>query len=138
MADDAKSNLDKFINRTLNKSLAIGLEKVLQSIENDAVKECPFDDGTLRADIKHEVDKNNLEGLVGNTVEYAPYVHQGTGIYAKEGNGRQTPWTYQSADGKWHTTEGQKPNDYLQRAIDMNLQKALSVLGEGVTSEWKK
>ena len=135
---DAKGNLDKFINRTLNKSLAIGLEKVLQSIENDAVKECPHDDGTLRADIKHVVDKSKLEGLVGNTVEYAPYVHQGTGIYAVEGNGRQTPWSYQSADGKWHTTEGQKPNPYLQRAIDNNKARALEILKSGVITEWKK
>ncbi len=39
MNDNPKSSLDKFINLTLNRSLGAGLEKLLQSIENDASKE---------------------------------------------------------------------------------------------------
>ncbi|MDM0720058.1 HK97 gp10 family phage protein, partial [Clostridium perfringens] len=58
-------------------------------------------------------------GRVGNTMEYAPYVHQGTGIYAKDGNGRKTPWKYKVESGKykgWHITKGQRPQPFLEKA----------------------
>ena len=75
---DAKSNLDKFINRTLNKSLAIGLEKLCQQIENTAKKNIAHKskgsaDGVLAASITHEIDKGKLEAIIGTNVEYAPY-----------------------------------------------------------------
>ena len=90
-------------------------------IEREAKKNCPVDIGQLRADIhsKVSVTTDGIEGQVGNTLEYAPYVHNGTGIYAKDGNGRTTPWVYHVPNGKYagtHRTVGQKPNPYLQTA----------------------
>ena len=58
-------------------------------------------------------------GSVGCSLETAPFVHQGTGLYAKDGNGRKTPWKYEAVAGKykgWHTTRGQKPQPFLEDA----------------------
>ena len=93
-------------------------------VEKEAKRLCPVDDGTLRNSIQaSEVESwYGDRGLtfrceVGTNVEYAPYVHQGTGIYAKEGDGRDTRWSYQDAEGVWHSTLGQKPNPFLKRAL---------------------
>ena len=42
---------------------------------------------------------------------------EGTGKYSKNGNGRQEPWVYKDRQGNWHTTEGMKPNPFLEDAL---------------------
>lgn len=102
------------------------LTKACLKVENDAKRNCPVQTGTLRNSITHTIEDEGetLAGYVGSNLEYAPYVHQGTGIYALEGNGRkEVPWFYFSEkDGKLHSTRGSKPNPFLQDAIDANRQ----------------
>ena len=112
------------------------MEKACLCIERDAKKNCPVDMGILRASITHEVhlESGDIVGTIGTNEEYAPYVHQGTGIYAKDGNGRQTPWGYTAMSGKYrgfHWTHGQKPNPFLEKARDQNKDKVLRILSEG-------
>ena len=116
--NDFNINLNNFIVREFPDKVSQALEKAAQIVENDAKRKCPVDDGVLRASITHEVEAN--KAVIGTNVEYAPYVHEGTGIYAKDGNGRQEPWSYKDAKGEWHTTKGQKPNPFLQEAFDEN------------------
>lgn len=90
-------------------------------IETEAKKGCPVDQGITRASISHSVTLNpdSIVGSVGCSLETAPFVHQGTGLYAKDGNGRKTPWKYEAVAGKykgWHTTRGQKPQPFLEDA----------------------
>lgn len=135
---DVSKNMEKAINN-LDNALLAGLEKVCQMIENTAKEECPVDDGPLRADIQHVIDKNKKIGIIGNTLEYAPYRHEGTGIYAIGGNGRkEVPWRYKDAKGKWRTTKGIKPKRYLLTAVNANRNNILKVLGEGARTEWMK
>ena len=119
MSCEVKLNLDKVIEKLLPEAIARGLELGSQIVENDAKRNCPVDDGVLRASITHKVDVDEGKSEIGSNVEYAPYVHEGTGIYAE--NGRQTPWMYTDAKGETYTTVGQKPNPFLQKAIDDNL-----------------
>lgn len=51
-----------------------GMEKALLVVEADAKKNCPVDEGRLRASITHETEVGNEEvkGRVGTNVEYAP------------------------------------------------------------------
>ena len=126
--NEVSLNLSKVIKDILPKKLDLGLTKACMIVENKAKEHCPVDDGTLRASITSEV-KNGV-GLVGTNVEYAPYVHEGTGIYAKNGNGRQTPWTYRSADGTYHRTVGQKPKPFLQDALDEEMPNILDCFKE--------
>lgn len=106
------------------------LEKACLMVERDAKILCPVDDGTLRASITHEVD--GKEGRVGTNVEYAPYVHQGTGIYAAMGDGRQDRWVYQDAAGEWHSTIGQQPNPFLEKALMQNKKEIKKMLKETI------
>lgn len=121
--NEVSLNLSKFIKEILPEKLDIGMERACQCVEIKAKDSCSVDDGTLRASISHEIVSGKGEGIVGTNVEYAPYVHEGTGIHAKNGNGRQTPWRYKDAQGKWHTTQGQKPNPFLQDALDEEISR---------------
>lgn len=58
--------------------------------------------------------------VVGTAVSYAPYVENGTGIYAS--NGRRTPWRYRAYDRRigayrYFTTRGMRPTHFLRNAI---------------------
>lgn len=98
-----------------------------------AKQDCPVDQGILRASITHEVnfDATAIVGTVGSNLEYAPYVHNGTGIYAIEGNGRKTPWLYTVKSGKYkggHLTVGQRPKPFLKYAVLFNQDRILRAL----------
>ena len=116
--NEVSLNISKFINEILPSKLDLGIEMACQKVENKAKDKCPVDDGPLKASIEHKVIPYKGEGIVGTNEEYAVYVHEGTGIYAKNGNGRQTPWTYRTPDGKYHYTKGQEANPFLQDALD--------------------
>ncbi len=106
-------------------ALGQAMEKALSIIEADAKRECTVDTGRLRASITHETKKNGseLRGRIGTNVEYAPYYHEGTGIYATNGQGRKTPWLYKDRKGIGHFTRGMKPRPFLRNAVDKNKGK---------------
>jgi HK97 gp10 family phage protein len=120
MAGEVYLNIQNVINELLPEALKQGLEAGGQLLENEAKENCPVDDGQLRASITHQITDDLSSVEIGSNLEHAPYVHQGTGLFAKEGDGRQTPWRYQDAKGQWHSTKGQKPNPFLQKAVDEN------------------
>lgn len=104
------------------------LTDACMAVETEAKRECPYDDGTLRQSITTSVEKEDgkLVGYVGTNISYAPYVHEGTGIYSPLGR-KQVPWKYKDLEtGEWRTTKGQKPNPFLQKAVDSKRQEILS------------
>lgn len=125
--------LEQFYTKELIPTLEKQMEKATLEVEAEAKKECPVDDGQLRASIESRVEanENSIEGYIGSNLFYAPYVHQGTGIYAAEGNGRKTPWIYTDENGNAIKTVGSKPNPFLQRAID-NKKNEVEELFKGV------
>ena len=136
------SDNNEFVKRIDNATLKIvveaskNMEKACLLVEREAKKNCPVDQGILRASIQHDVNFNDAEivGTVFSSLEYAPYVHQGTGIYAVNGDGRKTPWKYEVKAGKYkgyHITKGQKPNPFLDKAKLDNKDKILKILAGG-------
>ncbi|EIW6613661.1 HK97 gp10 family phage protein [Clostridium perfringens] len=115
-----KEGIDKFISQQLRKSIIAGMEKACLKIEDIAKDKAPKDLGQLAGSIGSEVEDNGSEvdGFITATAEHASYVHEGTGIYAKGGNGRKTPWFYKNRDGKVIKTNGQMPQPFMQEAID--------------------
>lgn len=101
------------------------LERACLLIKGDAIVRAPSDLGQLRASINFRIFKSSaskvITGIVFANTEYAAYVHQGTGIYAVEGNGRKTPWTYKDRKGKFVITRGQRPKPYLKEASEQNV-----------------
>lgn len=83
------------------------------------------DDGRLRSSVRYVVHDAFAsffrEGpffVVFSRLAYAIYVHEGTGKYAREGEGRQTPWVYfDEKRGEFYTTEGIPPNPFLEDAF---------------------
>ena len=124
-------NLDRLLKK-LEKLDNINLDEVLNKacilVENDAKKKCPVDKGQLRNSITHEVE--GTEAAVGTNTEYAPYVEIGTGIFSSEGTGRQDKWSYQDAEGHWHSTVGQKPQPFLNPALDENRKEIIQLFRE--------
>ena len=97
-------------------------------VENQARRDAPVDNGVLRNSIRSEVE--GKQGVVGTNIEYAPYVEFGTGLFAVNGDGRQTPWSYQDENGEWHTTIGQHPQPFLGPALEMNRETIINFIKE--------
>ena len=124
-------NLDKLnykLEILANLDISKALNKACLVVENEAKRLCPVDTGDLRNSITHEVDDG--VGIVGTNKEYAPYVEYGTGIFAVEGNGRDTPWSYKDDEGNWHTTIGQKPQPFLKTALDKQKKNVIKIFKE--------
>jgi HK97 gp10 family phage protein len=90
------------------------LEAIGIVAESYAKRSAPVDTGTLRNSISHAVKENDV--YIGTNQPYAAFVEYGTGIYASDGQGRQSPWGYYDRDGKYHVTRGQKPHHMLKKA----------------------
>lgn len=122
-SEEVVKNLDIFTNTTLRNNLEKAILQACYAVEADAKEKCPVQYGILRQSIQSsvETDGDIIEGFVGTNIDYAPYVHQGTGIYAINGNGRkEVPWKYKDLKGNWHSTSGIKPTPFLQDAVDKN------------------
>ena len=109
-------------------------EKACLFLEGESKKNCPVDQGPLRAAMFHDVQLNPKEivGTVANSMSYAACVHQGTGIYAVDGNGRKTPWVFTVSSGKYkgtHITVGQRPQPFLEYSKIFNKDKINNILG---------
>lgn len=121
--------LDKL--RTGNTKAAMAEACML--VERDAKEKCPTGrTGDLRMSIMSEYDEK--EGRIGTNLYYAPYVHQGTGIYAINGDGRQdVPWVYYSeADEQFYSTVGIQPNPFLADAFEQNQERIAEIFSEKI------
>jgi len=115
------ANINKAAQIDIPQALAKGLEQACLVVERAAKMEAPVQTGTLRSSISHKVSIGSSEGVIGSTVDYAPYVEIGTGIYSSMGGGRQGGWVYYDASGERHFTMGSHPHPFLKPAMDNNL-----------------
>lgn len=102
-------------------------------VETTAKEKVPAPTGTLKRSITHEIKGNT--GIVGTNMEYAPYVEYGTGLFATNGDGRKTPWRYQSADGQWHTTSGMSAQPFLGPALEENRDEIVKLFREAIKEQ---
>ena len=105
----------KEVFTAMQEAAVRALEKCGITAEGYAKKLCPVDTGNLRNSITHRVDPDGRTAYVGTNSEYGPYVELGTGVYYP--GGRQTPWVYQDAKGRWHRTNGQQARPFLKPAV---------------------
>jgi hypothetical protein len=71
------------MQRALQRAAAEWADRVGQAVVNAARANCPADEGRLRASITHTIDVtgSTVRTRVGSPLDYARYVHEGTGIY---------------------------------------------------------
>lgn len=116
-----ENKIQDFI-RSLDEAEIRFLQAVGELVKGQAILLCPvgqFYGGNLRQDINFQVVEQERFVAIGNNLEYAIYVNKGTGIYSADGNGRTTPWFYYDPKSKqYYQTVGQKPQPYLQQAVD--------------------
>lgn len=129
--------LAKFDNLAQCSGVIDGMGKACELVEGDAKEKAPKDTGALRRSITSKVEANGNEvtGIIYTPLEYAPWVCFGTGLFAEAGNGRQTPWSYQDDEGKWHYTHGQHPQPYLRPALEQNREKVIQLIKEGTIND---
>lgn len=159
--------MDGLSDNTINKIL----EKSCIKVQEDARDRCPkssaytgFGQDNLANSINHEV--RDKEGVIGTNKFYAPFVHQGTGKYAVDGNGREGYWVfvkdgdpnYQSLNnGKVYTleeakqimamlraqgleayyTNGQEAQPFLTDALDANEAEIVGYFKQAVKDSFK-
>ena len=108
-----------------------GVQLAAAEIEQEAVDRCPVGDHEgadtvpLAQSITTTIDVTDyigakVVGVVGTGLDYAVYVHEGTGIESRTGMGRthDLPWSYQDDMGNWHTTSGMHPNPFMEDAFN--------------------
>lgn len=115
--------------------IAQALGKACAVVERAAKENAPKGTGELRRSISSRVAESvgdTLEGYVYTTLEYAPYVEYGTGLFAVNGGREDVPWHYKDDEGNWHTTSGQKPQPFMVPALYDNREKITRILKEGI------
>lgn len=122
----------------INEKTEIALNKAALRIERDAKQKCPKDTGALRASIGSQIElgQNVVAVTVGTNVPYAPFVEYGTGLFAKNGDGRKdVPWWYMDAEGKFHITRGQHPQPFLIPAFLENRDYIIECFKEAIKND---
>lgn len=127
MTVEFHSNLGEVLKGS-EEAIARAAEIIGGMAESYAKQLCPVDTGNLRNSITHTTENNNRTVVIGSSVKYAPFVELGTGKFAENGDGRQTPWSYQDSNGNWHTTSGMPPRPYLRPAIENHKDEYKHVL----------
>lgn len=146
MAEVEFKGLDKIIaklDKMQDTSTVISaMQDCCDLVEGSAKDKAPKDTGALRRSITNRVEVvgNEVNGIVFTPLEYAPYIEYGTGLYAENGNGRQTPWVYKDDKGKYHYTKGYKGTTghgtpFLRTALKENEQNIKKKLKEGIMSD---
>lgn len=75
------------------------------------------DTGRLRGSIAHQVDGDSVE--IGTSVDYAVYVHEGTGKYAIGGGTPKERWVYRDPlTGEFRMGFPQKPRRFIKNAME--------------------
>lgn len=86
------------------------LEEASGEVEAQTKQNTKVDTGQTKGSWEHRVDEQKLEAQVGSRNKNAVWEEFGTGIYALNGDGRRTKWTYKNPkNGKFYTTVGKKP-----------------------------
>ena len=129
-----EQSCDNSVNK-MQELLMQNMEQTLDHVAGKAKEKVGVGTGALRADTRSlgvEIVGDEVHGAVGNSLEHAIYHHQGTGIYAVNGDGRKTPWSYDDPKtGEEIWTKVSKPNPYLKDTIEQEQGNIAKWLGGG-------
>ena len=111
-ADDYSEDIQKRVKKIVVETA--------QLIVSNAKARAPVDEGELRDSISMEILNGGFSAVVHVGAEHAIWIEYGTGIYAVEGGGRQTPWSYYSDKlGRFVTTRGMRDQPFWHPALDI-------------------
>lgn len=88
-------------------------------IESEAKSRAPVNIGNLRVSIGID-KKSDFKYEVISAANYSVWIEYGTGIYATDGKGRKTKWSYYSEElQRWVTTNGSKAQPFWFPALEI-------------------
>ena len=129
-ADGFRRQMEAYAERKIEQ-IHRATELACIEIESAAKEKCPKGTDALRQSIMSKVEDSGAKsvGTVGSELEYAPYVHEGTGIYSRTGMGRKdVPWPYiDEKTGEEIWTKGNKPNPFLEDAVNENRDRVTQI-----------
>lgn len=123
-----KAVLDRLDSLLDENRIQAALGKACTIVERAAKEKAPKGNGELRRSITSKVE--GTTGTVFTSLEYAPYVEYGTGLFAEEGGRRDVPWHYKDDKGEWHSTSGQHPQPFMRPALDENREQIKRIVAE--------
>lgn len=114
----------KSIRQGTIENMAEVTKNATAAMLNETQREAPKDTGELAQKQRMTINNSGarIEGRVETYAEHAVYVHEGTGIYARGGKGRKTPWGYTVESGRskykgFHWTRGQKAQPWMEDIV---------------------
>ena len=131
----------KEFKTAFGKSCYYGLKAVGECLQDAAREKAPENTGNLKSKIEYEVHSSTKKVLVGSTAYYARWQEFGSGIYYESqgikkvgkrtiGEGRDTPWYYETPDGRLIRTVGNKAKPFLRPALNENINKLEKIFAE--------
>ena len=149
--DTSGLKIDQAIEE-LKRRMQKGVLNAGLRVERTAKELAPKDTNALAQSIQFDLDESGSEGLTtghvgvgGGNVNYAIWVHEGTGIHSRTGMGRKdVPWGYidkkataKTPDGDpviiW--TDGNEPQPFLEDAYNEERDNARKIIARTVKGE---
>ena len=117
------ANIQKAAQIDIPTALGKGLNKAGLTVEREAKNNAEY--ASVRNSLTHSVVGNEVK--IFSTLDHAPYIEAGTGIYATMGSkAKQIPWVYYNVKaGQFFTTEGMEAKPFLKPAVQNNLSAIL-------------
>ncbi|MCY7585514.1 HK97 gp10 family phage protein [Bacillus safensis] len=124
-AKQMAKTVEKFERKVIDRAKQVVTETA-ELIYSHAVINAPtsmIDGGNLKNSIEVEYRDEGLKAIITVGADYAVYVEYGTGIYAEEGGGRQTPWVYYDEKlGRWVMTRGMRAQPFFNPAVEEGMR----------------
>lgn len=145
---EAQADMERMVSELHGPPMLQGMRDATLLVQRAARENAPVDTGRLRASILPEVRTmhNEIQGVVGSNVEYAPFVELGTRPHWPPPGALQ-PWArrhgmpeflVRRSIGTFGTSKqalrtiGTKGYRFLERAVEENADKIGELIGRAV------
>lgn len=131
MADGVKFENNSIECKEALKAIGIQwLHKAGMLIHRQILDIYRVDTGQTKNSFNYKVDEGEMTCVIGSTQENAIWEEVGTGVYAENGNGRKTSWSYMDVKGKWHKTVGKTGTGALRKSFKINEKPLQDILAD--------
>lgn len=132
-ADEIVLQADKAVLKAAFFCEGEAKKNVMNAVYSNSI---PFDGedmwertGLLKASIGSGMNPDKEHSaIIYSSAPYAKYIEYGTGIYAVNGDGRQTPWIYTSNTGVKVWTKGMRAKPFMYPAVSNNKDKIREII----------
>lgn len=126
--DNAADVLKATAEQKLRALEAVGIQAE-GDVKDEITDLDAVDTGRLRGSIAHQVDGDSVE--IGTDVDYAVYVHEGTGKHAVSGGTPKERWVYRDElTGEFRMGYPQRPRRFLKNAIERYIDDYKEIIKE--------